>query len=197
MESESRKWDNEESRELGYNMKKYKRIIIVFLMMFALLITYLIEKILPFHILVFSFSFSWVILFLEVILSFILIYFLVKSNLKLRWKIGLLTVVYIVLVLWISFVYLTDEFQGIFCDSTIISESEDGRKIVIVHVGDFRGCAFKVYKTEHGITTYLGEDYSILPLSNRSYRCRWEKDKIYIFVSGEDIEYFDFVVTYE
>ena len=197
MESESRKWDNEESRELGYNMKKYKRIIIVFLMMFALLISYLIEKKLPFHILVFSFSFSWVILFLEVILSFILIFFLVKSNLKLRWKIGLLTVVYIALFLWISIVYFTDEFQGFFCDSTIVSESEDGRKIVIVHVSDWFGCAFKVYKTEHGITTFLGEDYSEIPFSSISYNCIWKKDKVIFWVSGDDMESERLVVTYE
>ncbi len=114
--------------------------------MFALGILYVVEKKLPFQFLIYKVSIGWIIVFIELVLLFILSYFLLKSNIVLWKKIPLICVMSACLFVWIVCVYLADEYWGYNHNSTLIKSPNDSRTIIVTDIGEWNGHTFCVYK---------------------------------------------------
>ena len=173
-----------------------KKILVILGIMFALFIIYLIEKSLPFRMLIYKVSLGWILIFVELCLFIVISYYFLKSKIKLCWRIGVPCLLLVCLFVWGTGIFLTDDFWGFNHHSSVIESPNDSRTIVITDIGSWKGKSFCVYKKEYGIATLLHTEHTNISFQTISYDCKWTENKVSIRVSGKDMEYENFDVQY-
>lgn len=185
--------NEQKSYHRQWNMSK---LLTTLGIMVTIFVIYMIEQTLPFRVLVYKVSLGWILVVIEFCLLLIVSRCLQKSDIKLRWKMSVQGLLFIVLIVWGVSIFLTDEFWGYNHHSSVIVSPNDSRTIVITDIGEWNGTTFYVYKKGCGIATLLYTKHSAVSFQTISCDCKWMKDKVLVQISGEDMEYESFEVQY-
>ena len=180
----------------GSKKSMKQKIFIILEMMLAIFVTYVVERVLPFQIIIYKVSLGWILVFVELCLFVIISCYFFKSDIKLRLKIGVPVFLFVCLIIWGGYVFLTDDFEGYNHHSSIIESPNDSRTLVVSKTGEWNGTTFCIYKKEHGMATLLYTKHSNIPFQTVTYDCKWMKNKVFISIYGGDMEYETFKIQY-